>query len=56
MRYMTLAEFHERYGRDRRTRYPHDARSHDWVRIGDDMRRAVRRVDEELGERGSRTR
>lgn len=82
MRYMTLAEFHERYGRDRRMprafwdgvldgfgamfaidpppldppRYPHDARSHDWVRIGDDMRRAVRRVDEELGERGSRTR
>lgn len=81
MRYMTLAEFYERYTRDRRKpetfwsgfldgfgamfyigphpfdppRYPRDARHQDWVRIGNDMRAAMRRLDEELGARDGET-
>lgn len=36
-------------------RYPRDAQRHDWVRIGGDMRAAMRRIDEEIGTGGGRS-
>lgn len=37
-------------------RYPRDARHQDWVRIGNDMRAAMRRIDEEIEARGGEAR